>query len=1024
MAEHSTELELYYDATWNSAPLYERETVTVSRGTNDIGNDTEPARGSGTIDNRSGDYSPRSLVSGLRGKIGQNTKSRFVVDGDVVITGEMAEWRPERDVGGDAWTKVELGGVLRRIGRGKDAFRPALRRAYDFEPPKLLWPLDDPKDSTTAQGTYPMVATGPVEFAGEKGVVGAAGSVWCGVGVDSTTGELGGYLRADFPSDGFSATGWQIEFSGRYHTADPDGLTAGVIISVGIQEGAGQLNFIMNTALWDGNSHHVSFWLYQDGADTKADSYRDGVYANTQTVGVGTTLGLPNSVILNGIGVDDGLRLPSVSYVALYTSFQDPAARGPAAYAWLGETAGNRFLRVCTEQGITPTVVGDEDDTVAMGVQPLDTFLGILDEVARTDDASIFETRDSVGLTMRTGASRMNQDPALTVSYVGEIVPTLKPEYGDRGIRNDVTAIGSAGPDQRVEQSTGPRNVQAPEDDPLGVGRYATRLDVNPSTVEGLYNAAGWRVAIGCFDGTWYAEITVDLDAAPHLSDDVALIDIGDVLELTDTPEDESLESFRGLVVGIRNTVGTHRRTVTFYCIPAEPYQTGELATTTGDTNPFVGHLETDGTVVLSAMSTRLIADAMEGVGAWSPFDATFVDSTAQKHSGTRSGLMTVVGSPSQATVRSRSFDVTAGVAVMGELWAYSTAGYASVYAVFDWYNSAGSYLGTNGGAPQALAAATWERRVATGVPPAGAVSAQFGVTLGSNPPGGTAVYIDDATVGGRFNVATEDGPLWTLDADDFPLDVMVDGQRVSVSGILSAIKDPFTRSASNGWGEEPVSGLAYAVSPIASAFDVNGTTARISHVLTTPTFNRAFLPFTHLDFDVTVTFTVAAAITGSGGQADISLRMRSVDSTHFVDILIFRQVSGITWTIHYRNGATSVDAGFPNIANASSNSSITVRFVGKGTSLYGWAYVTGTTPPLVPMLTLNNVTWLTPGTMELNTSVNASVTNASPLVFGFDNLETFNPQTFSVAASGYVPAYPLEPGAPVTVQQPIILTQ
>lgn len=1015
-------LELFYDGVWNDTPVYARDGSVVMRGTNDIGNDTEPASGTATIDNRSGDYSPRSLVSGLRGKIGQNTKARHVIDGEVVLTGEMASWRPERDVGGDAWTKAEVAGVLRRIGRGKDVFSPPLRRAYDFDPPHLLWPLDDPKDTTIAAGTVPMVANGPVEFGGDFGVSGAAGSVWCGVGVDPTVPELGGYLRADFPSDGFSATGWQIEFSGRYHTSDPDGLTAGIIFSVGIREGSGQLNFIMNTALWDGLSHHVSFWLYQSGPDVLADSYRDGVYITTQTVGVGTTLGLPNSVILNAIGVDDGLRLPSVSYIALYTSFHDPAERAGAAYSWRYETAADRFSRVCLEQGITPTVVGDAADTVVMWDQPQDTFLGILDEIARTDDASIFETRDSVGLTMRTGASRLNQAPDLTVSYIGEVRPPLLPEYGDRGIRNDVTAIGPVGPDQRVEQTTGPRNTQAPEDDPQGVGRYATRIDVNPASLEALYNAAGWRVSVGCFDGTWYAEIVVDLDAAPHLADAVAAIDIGDVLELTDTPEDESLDAFRGLIVGIRNKTDTHRRLVTFYCIPAEPYQVGILAETTGDTDPFVGHLETDGSTVTAGNFTPTISDTMEGVGAWSPFDATFVYSTTQKHSGAGSGLMTVVGAPSQATVRSQTFAVTPGTPCHGELWAYSVAGYSSVYAVFDWYDSSMSYLGTNGGAPTALAAGTWEKRGAYANPPAGAAFAQFGPTLGGSPAAGTAVFIDDATVNGDFIVETPSGPLWTLDTDDYPYDLMIDGQRVSVTAARSYIKDPFTRTESNGFGVEPASGLAWSVSGTASDYSVNGTTARMSNA-TKPVFNRAsLLGASVLDFDVTVTFTISAAITGVGGQADISLRCRYVDSTNFVDILIFRQTTGITWTIHYIHGGVGVDAGFPQIAGAASGDSITVRFIGSGTTLYGWAWKTADPQPPAPMATLTGCTHVVPGSIELNTSLNASVTNALPLVTGFDNLEFANPQVFTTKPGGYMAEHPVAAGSAVTVQQPIIL--
>jgi hypothetical protein len=1023
VAEHSTELELFYDGQWNAAPVYARDGTTVMRGTNDLGNDTEPASGVSTIDNRSGDYSPRSQVSTLRGKIGQNTKSRYVIDGDAVLTGEMASWRPERDVGGDAWTKVEVGGVLRRIGRGKDAFRSTLRRAYAFEPPTCYWPLDDPKGTTVLDGTSPLVLIhGDLELGGDFGLAGASSSLWPGLNVDGID-NYGAYLRSDFDSAPFTSAGYQVEFSGRYHNATPD--TPAGLVTVLTTGSMGVLTFTLNPELWDGQSHHVAFYLQQTGPlEVTITRYREGVFYSTEVLSSIDTIGVPYAVEIARGGALTPEAYPSLSSIALYPGFSDPAVRGPAARAWFGETAGNRFIRVSGEQGIAPTVVGTASDTVPMGVQPLDTFLGILDEIARTDDASIFETRGSVGLTMRTGAARMNQAPVLTVSYIGEVQPPLRPEYGDRGIRNDVTAIGPVGPDQRVEQTTGPRNIQAPEDDPQGVGRYATRIDVNPSTVEALYNAAGWRVAVGCFDGTWYAEITVDLDAASHLTDAVALIDIGDVLELTDTPEDESLESFRGLVVGIRNKTSTHRRLVTFYCIPAEPYQVGKLAQTTGDTDPFVGHLETDGSEVTAGNFTPIISDTMEGVGAWSPFDATFVASTAQKHSGTGSGLMTVVGTPSQATVRSKTFAVTPGTPVHGELWAYSVAGYASVYAVFDWYNSSMTYLGTNGGLPAALAAGTWERRGAYANPPAGAAYAQFGPTLGSNPPNGTAVYFDDATVNGDFIVETKTGPLWTLDTDDFPFDVMADGQRVSVSAIRSYIKDPYTRSESSGWGAEPASGLAWSVAGTASQYSVNGTTGLMANA-TKPVFNRASLLGAVVgDFDVTVTFTIAAAVTGVGGQADISLRTRYAASNTFCDILIFRQTTGVTWTIHYILAGVGVDAGFPAIAGAASGDSVTVRFVGSGTSLYGWAWKTGSTPPVAPMLTLTGCTVLTPGSIELNTSLNASVSNALPLTTGFDNLEFANPQTFTTKPGGYMAEHPVAAGSAVTVQQPIILTQ
>lgn len=147
-----------------------------------------------------------------------------------------------------------------------------------------------------------------------------------------------------------------------------------------------------------------------------------------------------------------------------------------------------------------------------------------------------------------------------------------------------------------------------------------------------------------------------------------------------------------------------------------------------------------------------VISDDFESgsVATWSASGATFASSTSQAHGGTRSGLMTVTGSPSQATVRNATFAVTPGTSITGTLWAYSTAGYASVYAVFDWYDTNMVYLTTSGGSPAALGAAAWAQR-STGaqtVPPTAAY-AQFGITLGSNPPNGTAVFIDDAYVTG-----------------------------------------------------------------------------------------------------------------------------------------------------------------------------------------------------------------------------------------------------------------------------------
>lgn len=140
--------------------------------------------------------------------------------------------------------------------------------------------------------------------------------------------------------------------------------------------------------------------------------------------------------------------------------------------------------------------------------------------------------------------------------------------------------------------------------------------------------------------------------------------------------------------------------------------------------------------------------DFESGVGAWTPIGGSFVSSSAQKHSGALSGLLTVSGSPVQAYVRQLTrFPVTAGQSHTASMWLYSAAGYASVQAVIDWFDSGGSYLSSSTSGVIALPAATWTQRTVTGTAPANAVTASFGPTLSGSPPNGTALFVDDTSL-------------------------------------------------------------------------------------------------------------------------------------------------------------------------------------------------------------------------------------------------------------------------------------
>lgn len=140
------------------------------------------------------------------------------------------------------------------------------------------------------------------------------------------------------------------------------------------------------------------------------------------------------------------------------------------------------------------------------------------------------------------------------------------------------------------------------------------------------------------------------------------------------------------------------------------------------------------------------------GVTGWNlDPSATFVNSTAQARTGIRSGLLTSVGTPTQAFVR-KSIQVVGGQSYTCSLYAYSTPGYASVAAAIDWFDSVGAYI-TTFSSSSSLAAATWANRTITGIAPANATSASYGPTLLSNPPNNTQLFIDDvAFTGPAYN--------------------------------------------------------------------------------------------------------------------------------------------------------------------------------------------------------------------------------------------------------------------------------
>lgn len=137
------------------------------------------------------------------------------------------------------------------------------------------------------------------------------------------------------------------------------------------------------------------------------------------------------------------------------------------------------------------------------------------------------------------------------------------------------------------------------------------------------------------------------------------------------------------------------------------------------------------------------VYDFESGVTGWTPNSATFVSSSAQAKTGTKSGLLTVTGTPSQAYARSAQQAVVPGEQYYAEQWTYMpVAGTAS--CSIDWLDSLGAYISTSSSGQTAHAATTWEYRIATGTAPANAAFMVVGPTLGGSPATGLQLYVDD----------------------------------------------------------------------------------------------------------------------------------------------------------------------------------------------------------------------------------------------------------------------------------------
>lgn len=640
MALHTVTVELFYSGAWHDHTA----TDEVYTGDADHGQDVKITHGgrgesggitpsTATLVFRSWRFNPDNVTSDLYGLIGRNTPIRITVDDDQRFQGEVAAWTPQQSLGGDAqvperWVDVTAAGELRRIEAGTDPLPSSLKTFYldAAATPTAYWPLDSGQLSRVA-----LPAVGPAAFdigtaAGKLANAEIAAWLEDGVGIDTGEQVAGAVTMSKEPSQ------WTIDVMVRCDEKSRDITIRSEGNSI---DGSGnqvqwRLGFGISTDFWElslffanpaGNSgavldngsfeinddqpHHIRMRTTNNGPDVDWDVWIDGVIL---------TSGTETSLDMQGIGqvrisspASADTVPASFSHVAAWEGAPPSLADTvEAAFGYAGETAGDRFARLSGESDVTDTVVGTAADTVPMGPQFQGTLATQYAEIQDTDDGIISDTVTGAGVTYKTGRDRYNQAPTLTLDYDAfELAPPLRPVLDDKAIRNDITATRRAGGTFRAVDDA---SVAA-------VGRYTSKPDVNVFSDLVLEATAGWELHVGTASGTRFTEVTVDLDACPHLVDDVVATGVGDRIAITNLPAELTPDAASLIVTGWTELAAADRRRITFNGVPEAPFHIAEVG---HEDYAIVGAAFATVTEALIDLEETGISIACGGDGLWS----------------------------------------------------------------------------------------------------------------------------------------------------------------------------------------------------------------------------------------------------------------------------------------------------------------------------------------------------------------------------------------------------------------------
>lgn len=243
--------------------------------------------------------------------------------------------------------------------------------------------------------------------------------------------------------------------------------------------------------------------------------------------------------------------------------------------AFIGETAGNRAIRLADEESLRLDMYGNPDNSEAMGPQNADTLANILEECVIADAGMMCELRDALGFGYYTRQFMENKYPTSITYTDSTLAETPEPVEDDRYILNDVTVVRPTGGYERFEVTSGALSTQQP---PNGVGRYDATLPVNVAADSQLLDQASYRA----FQGTWDEARVPGLTFGLHrselltnttLTERLMAADIATWVRLTDMPSFVPPDDLDLIITGTLEELYKHIVRFSYSTIPGGPYR-------------------------------------------------------------------------------------------------------------------------------------------------------------------------------------------------------------------------------------------------------------------------------------------------------------------------------------------------------------------------------------------------------------------------------------------------------------------